>query len=99
MKSAGVRELKAHFSRYLEDVRRGEVVLVTDRGRVVAELRRPQRAVEPHSSSERALVPLVERGEVRLGERSRVRPKPPGATVETSAELIERLVDGLRSEG
>lgn len=41
MKTAGVRELKAHLSSYLREVQRGEVFLVTDNGRVVAELRAP----------------------------------------------------------
>ena len=36
-----MRELKNRLSAYLRDVARGEVILVTDRGRVVAELRRP----------------------------------------------------------
>ena len=39
MKAVGVRELKARLSAYLRDVQAGEVVLVTDRGRVIAELR------------------------------------------------------------
>jgi len=46
MKTAGVRELKAHLSAYLRDVQRGELVLVTDNGRVVAELRAPGPAVD-----------------------------------------------------
>jgi antitoxin (DNA-binding transcriptional repressor) of toxin-antitoxin stability system len=41
MKVVGIRELKARLSEYLRDVRRGEVILVTDRQRVVAELRPP----------------------------------------------------------
>ena len=43
MKAVGIRELKARLSHYVRNVERGEVVLVTDRGRVVAELlaRRP----------------------------------------------------------
>lgn len=41
MKAVAVRELKSRLSAYLRDVARGEIVLVTDRGRVVAELRRP----------------------------------------------------------
>ncbi len=41
MKTAGVRELKARLSAYLRDIEHGEVVLVTDRGRVVAEMRPP----------------------------------------------------------
>lgn len=38
MKTAGVAELKARLSLYLEQVKRGHEVLVTDRGRPVAKL-------------------------------------------------------------
>ncbi len=34
----GVRELRNHLSRYLDRVRAGEEVMVTDRGRAVARL-------------------------------------------------------------
>ena len=40
MRTIGIRELKAELSRVLRDVQRGDTVLVTDRGRVVAELRK-----------------------------------------------------------
>lgn len=38
METIGVRELRQHASRYLERVRRGETLEVTDRGRPVARL-------------------------------------------------------------
>jgi antitoxin (DNA-binding transcriptional repressor) of toxin-antitoxin stability system len=41
MESIGVRELKSHLSAYLRKVSGGEVIQVTDHGRVVAELRQP----------------------------------------------------------
>jgi antitoxin (DNA-binding transcriptional repressor) of toxin-antitoxin stability system len=41
MRAVAGKELKNRLSAYLREVRNGEVVLVTDRGRVVAELRRP----------------------------------------------------------
>ena len=41
MKAVAVKELKNRLSAYLREVKNGEVVLVTDRGQVVAELRRP----------------------------------------------------------
>jgi antitoxin (DNA-binding transcriptional repressor) of toxin-antitoxin stability system len=44
MKTVGIRDLEAHLSAYLRDVTRGERLLVTDRGRVVAELRQPDAA-------------------------------------------------------
>ncbi len=36
--NVGVRELKAHLSRYLDRVRAGEPVVVTDRGKPVARI-------------------------------------------------------------
>jgi len=39
MYAVGIRELKAKLSDFVRKVRDGEVILVTDRGRVVAELR------------------------------------------------------------
>jgi len=41
MRQVGIRELKDRLSEYLRLVREGEVVEVTDRGSVVAELRAP----------------------------------------------------------
>ena len=47
MKEVGIRELKNRLSEYIRLVREGEVVMVTDRGEVVAELRAPQVAAQP----------------------------------------------------
>lgn len=41
MVTVGIRQLKARLSSYIGRARRGEVVQVTDRGTVVAELRSP----------------------------------------------------------
>jgi antitoxin (DNA-binding transcriptional repressor) of toxin-antitoxin stability system len=41
MKAVAVKELKNRLSAYLREVKNGEVVLVTDRGQVIAELRQP----------------------------------------------------------
>jgi hypothetical protein len=41
MKAVGIRELKNRLSEYLRFMQGGEEVLVTDRGKVVAELRQP----------------------------------------------------------
>ncbi|MGF1645377.1 MAG: type II toxin-antitoxin system Phd/YefM family antitoxin [Kineosporiaceae bacterium] len=73
----GVRELKNSLSRYLDRVRQGEQVVVTDRGRPVAVLSGLS-PVEDH------LVQLIERGLVRPPVSSaRVTPRPidVGATV------------------
>ncbi len=68
MKAVGVRELKARLSRYLREVQAGEIILVTDRGRVVAELRAPGPAAPAESDADRALRRLAETGELRIGE-------------------------------
>ena len=41
MKTVPLAELEHHFRRYLRDLTDGEIILVTDRGQVVAELRQP----------------------------------------------------------
>ena len=61
MRAVGVRELKANLSRYLRDVEQGEVVLVTDRGRVVAELRAAPETATPESAVDRGLRQLAAR--------------------------------------
>jgi len=66
VKAVTVRELKNRLSAYLREVAAGEVVLVTDRGRVVAELRRPSAEALP-SPAEQALDRLVAAGVLTIG--------------------------------
>ncbi|MFN8571738.1 MAG: type II toxin-antitoxin system Phd/YefM family antitoxin [Gemmatimonadaceae bacterium] len=74
MRTIGVRELKAHLSRTLSDVRAGEVFLVTDRGRVIAELRQPTSAqARDLSATDQATLRLSAAGELRVAEGSRAR--------------------------
>jgi antitoxin (DNA-binding transcriptional repressor) of toxin-antitoxin stability system len=47
MYATGVRELKAKLSEFIRRARAGETVLVTDRGRVVAELGPPRKQTTP----------------------------------------------------
>jgi antitoxin (DNA-binding transcriptional repressor) of toxin-antitoxin stability system len=65
MKTIGVRDLKTHLSGYLRDVAHGDVVLVTDRGRVVAELRPPGAVDRNASQADLRYRQLVDRGLVR----------------------------------
>jgi antitoxin (DNA-binding transcriptional repressor) of toxin-antitoxin stability system len=66
MKTVGVRELKNRLSEYLREVVRGESVLVTDRGEVVAELSPPRLGASEQTASP-ALLALAKRGLVTLG--------------------------------
>ena len=52
VKAVGVRDLKNRLSEYLREVRTGTIVLVTDRGTVVAELRRSELRSAPPPASE-----------------------------------------------
>src|ERR1700679_3505360 len=66
MKTVGVRELKNRLSEYLREGRRGESVLVTDRGEVVAEFSPPRHgANDPDVPA--ALLALAKRGLISLG--------------------------------
>ena len=69
MHTVGIRELKSRLSEYLRLVRRGEEILVTDRGEVVAELRPPSRHAE--STPYPRLEAAARQGLVRLGAANR----------------------------
>lgn len=90
MKTAGVRDLKARLSSYLRDVARGDVVLVTDRGRVVAELR-------PPGTGDRASPPADSRY-WRSVERGLVQPAAEPSPVDWSAWSRVRLHRGTSQE-
>ena len=73
MRTIGVRELKANLSRILREVQRGEHYLVTDRGRVVAELRQPGTGTPSSlTPADLARLQLASSGELRLAEHPRV---------------------------
>lgn len=90
MRAVGIRELKAQLSSVLREVQRGETILVTDRGRVVAEIRTPVEQQLGDSPVDRALARMAARGEVRLARRPKMPlpklpggpPVPPGTAME-----------------
>jgi prevent-host-death family protein len=67
--NVSVRDLKNGLSAYLRLVRRGETIIVTDRGEPVAEL---SQASREQLSVDQRLAKLAESGELRLpkGKRS-----------------------------
>jgi antitoxin (DNA-binding transcriptional repressor) of toxin-antitoxin stability system len=64
MKSVGIKQLKSRLSEYLRLVRSGEIVLVTDRDEVAAELRPTRRQLGAADSLDELLESLAKRGEV-----------------------------------
>lgn len=99
METVGIRELKDKLSAYVRKVEAGDVVIVTDRGRVVAELvppgsRRP--AVDVHAG----LLELARRDGLRLPTRSLPagffdRPRP---RVDLGGLTVKDLIDWERGD-
>jgi antitoxin (DNA-binding transcriptional repressor) of toxin-antitoxin stability system len=91
MRTLGIRELKAQLSSALREVQRGEVILVTDRGRVIAELRTPGTAPESGNPAEHAFARLGSDGRLRVAEHGGApyRPSPLSARPGLARELLD----------
>lgn len=63
MKNVGVRELKNRLSAYIRQVKQGEIVRVTERGKAVAILKK-----EPACRIDQQLEALENKGLLRMGE-------------------------------
>jgi antitoxin (DNA-binding transcriptional repressor) of toxin-antitoxin stability system len=67
LKTVNIRALKDRLSAYLRDVQHGDIVLITDRGKVVAELRRPTGGAHPGDAVTLQEQALIDRGVLRVG--------------------------------
>ena len=68
MKEAGVREVKAHLSQYLREVKKGDEIIITERGNVIAHIV----SASPNGGENRLyedLSLMAKRGLVRLPVR------------------------------
>lgn len=90
MRIVGLKVLKNRLAEYIRMVVGGEVVLVTDRDRVVAELRPPQGRGPLAADAE--LAELVRRGTLTAPPMVRADP-PPRRPVMPLADLLEELGD------
>jgi antitoxin (DNA-binding transcriptional repressor) of toxin-antitoxin stability system len=99
MKTAGIRDLKAHLSAYVKDVERGETVLVTDRGRVVAELRPPGAAAAAATPANLRRQQLIDGGRLRPARTPRnvVFSELPPIRLERGV-TVQQLIDAERGE-
>jgi antitoxin (DNA-binding transcriptional repressor) of toxin-antitoxin stability system len=97
MKVVGVRELKNQLSRYLQMARKGEYVLVTDRGEVVAELRQVD-SNTLRNQMPSGLAGLVDRGLVSLGAENGVDVYPRMGRIPALPSAL-KLLEEERSEG
>lgn len=67
IQTVNVRTLKDRLSAYLHDVERGDLVLVSDRGRVVAEIRAPSLHADALDEVQQKKARLIDRGILRPG--------------------------------
>ncbi|MBI3930172.1 MAG: type II toxin-antitoxin system prevent-host-death family antitoxin [Armatimonadetes bacterium] len=100
MGRVGVRELKNRLSEYLRRVAEGEVLLITDHGRVVAELRRPSQP--PPGFEESDLPPefweKVALGKIRLGEPNRSEDYALPPPLDLPPGTVQSALDWIRGE-
>lgn len=89
MRAVGIKTLKNKLSEYVRAVAAGETVLITDRGRVVAELA-PPRGSPPAPFDSPAWRELVRQGLVSLPARP-LRGPPPRKPMMSFEELMEGL--------
>jgi prevent-host-death family protein len=91
MTRIGIRELRQHASRYLEEVKAGAVIEVTERGKLVALLVSPTPAV---TSRDRLIVSgrlIPARGELQLPQRRHVASGEHTASEELAEVRQDRL--------
>lgn len=96
LKSVGVKELKNNLSAYLRDVRRGTRVLVSDRGRVVAELHEPTPGYASETPMDPKLAEWIDAGVVRMPTAPRS--ELPVSPVRVDDGIASRLLDEDRGE-
>ena len=101
MKSVGIKVLKDNLSKYLRMVRDGEIVLVTDRDEVIAEIQSPQRLVSAsvtrwelflRQEERRGSVRCPKAGPVPSIDELRKLPRP------VERVDLQRLLDQIRSD-
>lgn len=97
MRAVGVKQLKNRLSEFLRLVRAGEVVLVTDREVVIAELRPPESTSIPSeapNAKERSILDhLIETGLVNRPKKRRL-----ALSAHSLSERMPSLLEDLLKE-
>ena len=91
IKTVGVKSLKDQLSAYLRDVKAGCVVLVTERGRVIAELHRSVRQL-PLPETESIRSQWIENGKLKPSrtDKRKCRPSPIKSESGTAMALLNQ---------
>jgi len=98
METVGIRQLKNNLSKYVRQVEGGDVLIVTDRGRIVAELWPPGHG-ERRTDIHPGLLEMERKGLVRLATR----PNDPSLYrrmpyVDLGGETVQDIIDFLRED-
>ena len=98
MEKVGIRQLKNNLSKYVRLAEGGDVLMVTDRGRIVAELWPPGRG-ERRGDIHPGLLEMERKGLVRLATR----PNDPSLYrrmpyVDLGGETVQDIIDFLRED-
>jgi prevent-host-death family protein len=88
MKTVGSRELKNRLGRYLALVRKGETIIVTDRGKTVAHIVPPNPGRSGSEDLEQILKQLEAEGHLRLGTR----PFKPVKPIKVKGKPISQII-------
>jgi antitoxin (DNA-binding transcriptional repressor) of toxin-antitoxin stability system len=92
VQTVGIKSLKNALSKHIRAVAAGETVLVTDRGKVVAEIV-PPRVAPDASSAERQMAVLERQGLLRRASIPPSAPLPERKPVMSFADMMRDLDD------
>jgi antitoxin (DNA-binding transcriptional repressor) of toxin-antitoxin stability system len=98
VKVVGIKQLKARLSEYVRLARAGEIVLVSDRDEVVAELGPPRRQPPDPESLDAILDRLVDRGWLTRASEPKSKLRLPLPSLGMSPEEVDELLDDLRAD-
>jgi prevent-host-death family protein len=94
MTVVGVRDLKNQLPKYLDVVKRGGQVIVTDRGKPIAIIR-DLTGVDAHAGQDEIIASLAASGKVRLPVRAGGVKKFDGATIRGKS-ITETILESRR---
>ena len=97
MKKAGIADLKNNLSRYLDQVKSGESILVLDRNQPVAQIVPLQRAVRGTVVEDDRLARLERKGLIRRGTGGSGRWLTKRRLVKVDGSILQELLDERRS--
>ncbi len=99
METVGIRELKNKLSAYVRKAEAGDVVIITDRGRIVAEIWPPGHRDGRRPDIHPGLLEMERKGLIRLATR----PNGPSLYrrmphVHLGGETVQDIIDFLRED-